>query len=123
MIIFFSQRDPHWNPLSLALKNNAPAHVVHAAAACCWPIHHRCEFYEALFVEHSNCVYYTTDENMILVAQWLKRTGAISRLQLVSVELCPDGSRYGHAIEVDEEGDICDDVPLGFFTQRLKYLR
>lgn len=122
MIIYFSQGLWDFDPIALASKGASEAALT-AARAVQLPVYPRCSLYEGLLAENPSGVFWTTDENLVLVAQWLRRTGAIARLQLVSVEAGTDGLRYARTIEVDEEGDFSEDVPLGFFTQRMKYLR
>jgi hypothetical protein len=62
----------------------------------------------------------TIDENMILVAQWMKRQGIIKDLTLISV-CCHAGEE--RVIETDADGDMLNDPHHGFFSQRLTYLR
>lgn len=120
--IMFSQNDPLFDAVFLAQSNNSAHHVVRAASLNGCPVKYRCSEYEKILKENPNGVYYTVDENLVLVAMWMRRKGLLERLILVSCEVDEQGVRVVQSLEVDAEGEIDDDVRGGFFTQRSKYL-
>lgn len=120
--IIFSQNNPHWSACDLANRNNAPCHVLRVALLNDYPVQYRCREYEQILTEHPDGVYYTVDEHFVLVALWMRRKGLLERLSLVSCEISEQGAGLVQSLEVDDEGEISDDVRGGFFTQRMKYL-
>jgi hypothetical protein len=84
------------------------------------PILPRMDFYRQMLARFPHNDFATMDENMILVAQWMKRQGILKELTLISV-CCDEGAE--RVIETDAEGDMLNDPHHGFFTQRLEYLR
>lgn len=88
------------------------------------PIIPRCEYYEYLLLaskETGNFIS-TLDEHVLLIAQYLKRTKKIKDLEFRCICDC-SGVRECKIINLDEDGDIIDEIPHGFFSQRLQYLR
>lgn len=121
--IFFSQGVSLWDPMEVARQNNAPYDVIRVVELGTLPVNYRCLGYQTLLEMNPDEVYYTTDEYFILVAQWMVRNKrGLEKLTLVSCEMCR-GELVTTEIRVDEQGDIIDDIPGGFFSQRLRYLR
>ena len=82
----------------------------------------RVEWYEKELLNGERQIWYTLDENLILIAQYLKRKGQLKYLSFISS--CNCGPRYeARRISIDDEGDMVDDPHHGFFNQRLRYLR
>lgn len=89
------------------------------------PMIPRMKRYEELLNTYPDGTFSTMDENFLLVAQWMKRSGRLKTLTFVSVCHCRRFvSEFAeHKIETDESGDMLDDPHHGFFPQRLDYLR
>jgi hypothetical protein len=88
------------------------------------PIIPRLRFYEGILLTYKNGEFTTLDEHFLLVAQSLRRRGALNELRFVSVCNCNDYTKQKKLyITVDQEGDMIDDCHHGFFSQRLKLLR
>jgi len=65
----------------------------------------------------------TSDELLLLVAQWLHKQGRI-QARFVSWCVCKaPGPIHGVLISLDADGSCMEDIPHGFFAQRMKYLR
>jgi hypothetical protein len=64
--------------------------------------------------------YRTYCEHPVLIAQYLKRTGVLGE---VTIKYYSAKHAEVFLVRLDAEGDLSDDVPSGFFSQRLRYLR
>jgi hypothetical protein len=92
----------------------------HSEAASKMPVLPRMDFYVSILTRFPHNDFATMDENMLLVAQWMKRNKRLRDLTLISV-CCHGGNE--RVIETDADGDMGGEPHHGFFTQRLQYLR